>query len=50
MPTNDRTGYGEKVRAARATLGDDGAFDAAWQEGRALTMEQAMEGAMEGSL
>src|SRR5262245_49161240 len=27
---------------ARAALGDDAAFDAAWQEGRAMTLEQAI--------
>jgi hypothetical protein len=35
------------VTAARAVLGDDAAFDRAWQEGRALTLEQAIELALE---
>jgi hypothetical protein len=30
------------VAAARTALGDDAAFDRAWKEGRALTLEQAI--------
>jgi hypothetical protein len=35
------------VAAARAAAADDTAFDRAWQEGRVLTLEQAIELAME---
>ena len=35
--------YDPHVAAARAALGDDAAFSHAWQEGRALTLDQAME-------
>ena len=31
-----------QVTAARAALNDDAAFDAAWQEGRALTLDDAV--------
>jgi len=39
--------YDRRVAAARTRLGDDAAFDRAWQEGRTLTLEQAIEFAME---
>ena len=35
--------YDRRIAAAKAALGDDTAFNAAWQEGRALTLEQAIE-------
>src|SRR5205814_736121 len=35
--------YERLVAAARAALGDDAAFSNAWQEGRALMLEQAIE-------
>jgi len=35
--------YYPHVAAARAALGDDAAFSHAWQEGRALTLEQALD-------
>jgi len=34
------------VAVARETLGDAAAFDAAWQEGRAMTLDQAVQYAM----
>jgi non-specific serine/threonine protein kinase len=43
LPPNERPHYGPRVAAARAALGDDAAFDRAWQQGRALTLEQAIE-------
>jgi predicted ATPase/DNA-binding winged helix-turn-helix (wHTH) protein/Tfp pilus assembly protein PilF len=46
---DDRLHHDRLVATARAALGDDAAFDRAWQEGRALTPEQAMELAMEKS-
>jgi predicted ATPase/class 3 adenylate cyclase len=39
--------YDRLVAAARAALGDDAAFSQAWQEGRALTLDQAIELALE---
>ena len=35
--------FERQVAAARAALGDEAAFDRAWQEGRAMTLEQAIE-------
>jgi predicted ATPase/class 3 adenylate cyclase len=43
LPPNERSLYDPPVAAARAALGDDATFDRAWQEGRALTLEQAMQ-------
>jgi hypothetical protein len=37
----DQTAYDQRVAAARARL-DEGAFDAAWTEGRSLTFAQAV--------
>ena len=42
-PPNELSLYEQRVAAARESWGDDPAFDQAWQEGRALTLEQAME-------
>ena len=39
---NELPRYDRRVAAARVALGDDSAFDRAWQEGRALTLEQAI--------
>ena len=36
----ERRRYDRWLSTARATLGDDQAFDRAWQEGRAMTLEQ----------
>ena len=35
--------FDARVAAARAAMREDAAFDRAWQEGRALTLEQAIE-------
>ena len=43
LPPNERPRYDRRVAEARASLGDDAAFDHAWQEGRALNLEQAIE-------
>jgi predicted ATPase/class 3 adenylate cyclase len=43
LPSNERPRYDRHVAAARAALGDDVAFGRVWQEGRALTLEQAIE-------
>ena len=50
MTPKDRPEYHQRVAAARAALGDDAAFDRAWQDGRALTLEQAIELALEGTV
>ena len=42
-----RSDSDEPVAIARAAFGDDPAFDRAWQEGRALTLEQAIALALE---
>ncbi len=47
---NDRTDYERRVAAARVALGDDAAFDRAWQEGCGLTLERAMELALEETI
>jgi predicted ATPase/class 3 adenylate cyclase len=46
----ERQHYDRRVAVARTTLGDDAAFDRARQEGRALTLEQAIELAMDETL
>jgi non-specific serine/threonine protein kinase len=48
LPPNERPGYEANVAVARAALGDDAAFDAAWREGRAMPLEQAIVYALEG--
>ena len=40
-------GYDRHVAAARAALGDEAAFDLAWQEGHAMTLEQVIEYALQ---
>ena len=47
LPSNERPRYERQVSAARAAMGNDAAFDHAWQEGRAMTLEQAMEIALQ---
>jgi non-specific serine/threonine protein kinase len=47
---DERSVYDRRVAAARAALGDDVALDRAWQAGRALTLEQAIELALEKSI
>ncbi|HEY1437015.1 MAG TPA: tetratricopeptide repeat protein [Casimicrobiaceae bacterium] len=48
VPPYERLRYDQTVAAARA--GDDAAFERAWQEGRALTLEQAIDLALEETL
>jgi len=43
LPPIDLPQYEQRVASARAALGDNAAFDRAWQEGRALTLEEAIE-------
>jgi predicted ATPase/DNA-binding winged helix-turn-helix (wHTH) protein len=47
MPPTDRQPYEVQVASARAALGDDAAFDIAWSEGRAMSMDQAVKYALE---
>jgi tetratricopeptide (TPR) repeat protein len=46
-PPMYRSREDREVAAARAALGDDTAFDLAWQEGRAMNFEQAVGFALE---
>jgi tetratricopeptide (TPR) repeat protein len=48
-PPKGQLRFEREVTAARAALGDDAAFDRAWQEGRAMTLEQAVTLALEDS-
>ncbi len=41
--------YDRRVSSARADMGDDAAFYQAWQEGRLMTTEQAVEFALEAN-
>ena len=42
LPPNERPRYHRRVTTARAALRDDAAFERAWQEGRASTIEQGI--------
>ena len=46
LAPNERPAYDQRVGAARAALGNDAAFDPAWQEGRALSLDEAIALAM----
>jgi tetratricopeptide (TPR) repeat protein len=47
QPPIDRSRDERQVAAARAALGDDTAFDLAWQEGRAMNVEHAVRYALD---
>jgi predicted ATPase/class 3 adenylate cyclase/Tfp pilus assembly protein PilF len=47
LSPTERSRYDQRGAAARAAVGDDAAFDRAWQEGHALTLKQAIELASE---
>ncbi len=51
LPANERSRYDVQVAAARSAaqsiLGEDGGFTAAWAEGRKMTLEKAIELALE---
>jgi tetratricopeptide (TPR) repeat protein len=49
LRTDEMQNYFPRVAAARAAVGDDAAFDRAWREGQALTLEQAIALALEES-
>ncbi len=46
LPLRERPDYDRHVAGARTALGDDAAFDRAWREGRAMTLEEAAEYAL----
>jgi predicted ATPase/class 3 adenylate cyclase/Tfp pilus assembly protein PilF len=50
LPLNGRPRYDRRVAAARAAVGYNAAFHHAWQEGRALTLEQAIELALDETI
>jgi hypothetical protein len=50
LHSQDQRDHDGSVAAARAALGDDTAFDRAWQEGRTLTLEQAIGLALDKSI
>ena len=45
----DRAAQDVRIAAARTTMTDAAAFETAWQEGRAMTMEQAIDYALADS-
>lgn len=47
-PPSEQPRYNRYVAVARAAIGDSAAFDLAWQEGRAMTLEHALEYALKG--
>ena len=47
LEPKDRPRYDRRLANARVAVGDGAAFDRAWQEGRALTLERAIELALE---
>jgi hypothetical protein len=47
LAPNEQSSYDRRVAEARASLGDDAAFDHAWHEGSALALEKVMESALE---
>ncbi len=47
LPPWERSRYDRQIASGRAALGNDVAFDLAWQEGHAMTLEQMIELALE---
>jgi predicted ATPase/class 3 adenylate cyclase len=47
LEPKDRSHLDRRGAAAREALGDDAAFDRAWQDGRSLTLEQAIDLALD---
>jgi hypothetical protein len=47
MSTPERARHGRLLAAARRALHDDAAFDAAWNEGRSWTLDEALRHAMD---
>lgn len=48
LPPNEQPRYERQIATVHAAIGDDAAFDLAWREGRAMTLEQAVEYALKG--
>lgn len=48
LPPSEQPRYNRYVALARAASGDGVAFDLAWQDGRAMTLERALEYALKG--
>jgi hypothetical protein len=48
LPPSEQPRYNRYVAVARAAIGDSAAFDLAWQRGRAMTLEHAVEYALKG--
>ena len=48
-PVSELPSYEAQTAAARAAFGEDDGFDAAWAEGRAMTMEQVIDLALTGT-
>jgi hypothetical protein len=42
LPPKDQPRHERRLAAARVAFGDDAAFDRAWREGHALTLEEAI--------
>ena len=47
LTLQERPRHDRQVAAARTAIGDDAAFDSAWREGRAMTLEQVVQYALE---
>ena len=47
LAPSERARYDRQIAAARAAFGDDADFERAWREGRAMTMERAIEFALQ---
>jgi hypothetical protein len=47
LPPSERPRYNRQLDAARAAIGDNVAFDLAWQEGRAMKLDDALRYALE---
>ena len=47
LTPDERIRHDRHMAAARAAVGDDTAFNRAWQEGRAISLEQAIEISLE---
>jgi non-specific serine/threonine protein kinase len=47
FPAWERLRYDRQVASGRALLGNDAVFDHAWQQGRSMTLEQVIEGALQ---
>jgi hypothetical protein len=47
LPPWERLGYERRIASARAAISDGAVFDSAWQEGHAMTSEQAIKYALQ---